>query len=172
MSCRKCEKTGWVLGACAFALALLMCAPAWAGEGEQAGGATSGTEEISDKDLKKPWDFAPEERVIEGRERAEYVRQGTLLSNAEHVDVVHDDDELWERRIALYEGETSVTGTTVARSGPPQSEVGETVSEESAGRTDEVEQARTRGWAKVGLVVFILSALGAGLTLGRRGRTR
>ena len=167
---RKCEKTGRGLGECAFALAtaLLICAPAWAGEGERAGGVTSGVGEVSDKDLKKPWDFAPEERVIVGRERDEYVRKGTLLSDAEHVDEIRSDEELWERRIALYNGERSDAGASAEGDGTPRDEGEGAVGEDLPQEADGDRRDLVRGWAKAGLAVVIVGALLAGLALGRK----
>ena len=153
----------------AVVVALLIWTAAWGQEAGKAAG-TEGKEagEVADKDLKKPWDFAPEERVIEGRKREEYVRKGTLLSDAEHVDVVHSDEELWERRIALYEGGEVSTGANAASEGASQDEGGGILREEAAQDAGGEQKDTSRWWTMTGLVVFILSAVVVGVALGRK----
>jgi hypothetical protein len=66
-----------------------------------ANAAESGTE-IRPSEIKAPWDFAPPEQVIVGRDPTSFRKEGTLLAKTSGEFPAVDEKELLERKYAMY----------------------------------------------------------------------
>ena len=55
-------------------------------------------------DIKKPWDFAPSEQIIAGRDTMDFRKEGTLLSKMTREIPTVDVASLAERKLAMYDG--------------------------------------------------------------------
>ncbi|HUW56243.1 MAG TPA: hypothetical protein VMZ92_06380 [Planctomycetota bacterium] len=105
--------TGWTLTVAVLAATLT---PVWA-EGQQpmnsTASGTNGREVKFDRSkLKVPWDFAPPEQIVSGRDTMDFRREGTLLAKASREIPQVDQAGLAERKYAMYEGRRFYQGPT------------------------------------------------------------
>lgn len=99
----------WMLGSLAVTVVLVAAnlAPV---QGQQAqvpdnSAAAKGAEPgsgVAPSEIKAPWDFAPPEQVIVGREPQSFRKEGTLLAGTSREIPKVDQKELLERKYAMY----------------------------------------------------------------------
>jgi hypothetical protein len=61
--------------------------------------------EIRTADLKAPWNFAPPEQIVVGRDLMSFRKEGTLLAKTSREIPTVDEKELLERKYAMYDGQ-------------------------------------------------------------------
>lgn len=88
---------------------LTACASLWVQEADGTEGAAraegSGDDvEIRPGEIKGPWDFAPPEYVVSGRDPKSFRKEGTLLSKTSLEIPRVDETDLRERKLAMYDG--------------------------------------------------------------------
>ncbi len=117
--------------------------------------------EPDEGELHAPWKYAPDRHELDPRDPYGFRRKSSLLSQASHKEVTKTDEELRQKKLALY-GQTPEGGETV----DPR-EVTPRVPVRSAAA--ETQQARSiLAWIILGSAVLMLGAAGTVIVLLKR----
>jgi len=108
--------------------------------------------------LKKPWDFAPPEQIVSGRDTRSFRKQGTLLATASRGIPKVDEAALLERKYEMYEGRRFERGPARAAS-ETSSHRAVAVRRKLAAATAEAPGDSTLGWMTWTLLAVIVATV-------------
>ena len=104
-------RTLFACAAVAGVLSLAPGAPTWAQEPPPADNAVvKPSGDAARADIKGPWDFAPPEQIVAGRDTMDFRKEGTLLAKTSREIPKVDEAALAARKLAMYSGERYYRG--------------------------------------------------------------
>ena len=114
--------------------------------------------EIRRSELNKPWELAPREQIVSGRDTMSFRKQGTLLATASRGIPKVDEAALMERKCKMYEGRRFYRGLARAAS-ERSSRRAVAVRRKLAAATTEAAGDSTLGWVTWTLLAAIVATV-------------
>ena len=109
--------------------------------------------------LKKPWDFAPREQIVSGRDTMSFRKEGTLLAMSSRGIPKVDEATLLQRKYKMYEGRRFHRGLARAVSERRSRRAVAVRRKLAAAATAEVTGDSELGWVTWTLLVVLVTAV-------------